>query len=58
MIFRGKLLEFSRLSVISFYAGVFIGDILYDSAPGILGYFVLRQSDAERERPPENGVVR
>jgi hypothetical protein len=47
----------SRLFLASFYAGVLISDILYGVALGYLGYYVLRQSDAEWERPPERNAT-
>ena len=47
----------SRLFLASFYMGVVISDALYGFALAYLGYFVLKQSDAEWERPPEHKVT-
>jgi len=47
----------TRLFLASFHAGVVISDVLYGSALVYLGYFVLKQTDAEWERPPERKIL-
>jgi hypothetical protein len=46
----------ARFTLASFYVGIVTSDVLYFTAFAFIGFFVLRQSDDEWERPPERSA--